>query len=107
MRSAINKTATLPTLTLLAYTLRVCMASGVFWTATYAGEVDPNGARARAGIEDIDTTGSVGLVSTLPLNDEQRGLVFLGITSLPDVPVADGRVPRMSTVAPASIDLQD
>ena len=113
MRSVIYKSAilpaiTLPAIALLARTFLAFMASVGFSTITHAGEADRDVARARPGFEDIDTTGSIGHpASTLPLTDEQRGLVFLGVTSLPDVPVVDGPAPPMSSVVPASIDLQD
>ena len=108
MRSVIYKTATLPALTVLAHTLLVLMASAGFSAVTHAGEADLDGSRARQAFEDIDTTGSIGHpASILPLSDEQRGLVFLGVTSLPDVPVVDGPAPHMSAVVPASIVLQD
>jgi hypothetical protein len=108
MRSVIYKSAILPAIALLARTFLAFMASVGFSTITHAGEADRDVARARPGLEDIDTTGSIGHpASTLPLSDEQRGLVFLGVTSLPDVPVVDGPAPPMSSVVPASIDLQD
>jgi hypothetical protein len=107
MRSVIYKTATLPAITLPAIALLALMAS-VGFSTTHAGEAGPDGSRARLPFEDIDTTGSIGHpASTLPLSDEQRGLVFLGVTCLPDVPVVDGPAPPMSSVVPASIDLQD
>ena len=98
MRSVIDKTAIVLAL----------MTSAGFPTIVHAGEADVPASSAGLASEDIDRTGSIGRpASTLPLSDEQRGLVFLGVTCLPDVPVVDGPAPPTAAMVPASIALQE
>ena len=88
-------------------TLLVLMTSAGHATVTLAHEIGRE-ALAPPAIEDADTTGSIARPeSTLRLSDEQRGFVFLGVTSLPDVPVVDGPAPHMTAMVPASINLQE
>jgi hypothetical protein len=57
-----------------------------------------------------ETTGSVDrsvLAYALPLSDEQRGFVFLGVMNLPDVPEADIEAPDAAVPLPSSVELQD
>ena len=78
----------------------VTRAGGVDWPAATTGEV----------FEDIDTTGTIdrpASMQMLPLSDEQRGFVFLGVTSLPDVPVVDAVAPSTTAVVPESIELHE
>jgi hypothetical protein len=61
---------------------------------------------------DDDTTGSIGTVGLgqreiLPLSDEQRGWIFLGVINLPDVPDADMAAPAAASVLADSVALQD
>jgi hypothetical protein len=79
-------------------------------TVTRAADVDLPASSAGLDSDDIDTTASVdrlALTQTLPLSNEQRGLVFLGVTWLPDVPVVDTLAPRMDALVPESIELQE
>jgi hypothetical protein len=58
-----------------------------------------------------EMTGSVGhgggLDQELPLSDEQRGWVFLGVINLPDVPEADVTPPSWAEALPKTVELQD
>jgi hypothetical protein len=61
---------------------------------------------------DDDTTGSIGTVGLgqreiLPLSDEQRGWIFLGVINLPDVRDADMAAPAAASVLSDSVALQD
>lgn len=67
----------------------------------------PAGATA-----DDDPTGSLGTVGVghgkiLPLTDEQRGWIFLGVINLPDVPEAAISAPEATAALPGSVELQD
>jgi len=67
----------------------------------------PAGATA-----DDDTTGSIGTVGVghreiLPLSDEQRGWIFLGVINLPDVPEAAVSPPEVTAALPGSVELQE
>jgi hypothetical protein len=58
------------------------------------GQADDTAATPFGIMADDDTTGSIGTVGLgqreiLPLSDEQRGWIFLGVINLPDVPDAD------------------
>jgi hypothetical protein len=56
-----------------------------------------------------ETTGSVDRLTanqSLPLSDEQRGLIFLGIINLPDTPEAELSAPLTSTL-PDRVELYD
>ena len=67
-------------------------------------------AMAGSASTAAEVTGSIDrLASTqmLPLSDEQRGLVFLAVTSLPDVPVVDTPAPQASDVLPETIELHE
>jgi hypothetical protein len=61
---------------------------------------------------DNDTTGSLGTVGIghheiLPLSDEQRGWIFMGVINIPDVPDAPITAQEAAADLPASVDLQD
>jgi hypothetical protein len=63
-------------------------------------------------LADDDTTGSIGTVGLgqreiLPLSDEQRGWIFLGVINLPDVPDADVTAPAVASALSSAIELQD
>jgi hypothetical protein len=58
-----------------------------------------------------DATGSISTVGvghqeSLPLSDEQRGWIFLGVINLPDVPEAAISAPEISAALPDSVELQ-
>ena len=60
---------------------------------------------------DEESTGSIGTVGIgnreiLPLSDEQRNWIFLGVINLPDVPEAAVPVPETRAELPESIELQ-
>jgi hypothetical protein len=100
MRSVICKCATLLAL----------MTSAGFPAVTRADHVDLPASSAGPDFEDIDATGSIDRLASaqiLPLSDEERGLVFLGVTCLPDVPVVDALAPHMATAVAESIELQE
>jgi len=57
---------------------------------------------------DDETTGSIersAATRALPLSDDQRGLVFLGVINLPDVPEIE--LSRPIAALPAAVALQD
>jgi hypothetical protein len=60
---------------------------------------------------DEESTGSIGTVGIgnreiLPLSDEQRNWIFLGVINLPDVPEAAVPAPEIRAELPESIELQ-
>ncbi len=61
---------------------------------------------------DTDTTGSLGTVGIghheiLPLSDEQRGWIFMGVINIPDVPDAPITAQEAVNDLPPSVDLQE
>jgi hypothetical protein len=61
---------------------------------------------------DNDTTGSLGTVGIgdheiLPLSDEQRGWIFMGVINIPDVPDAPITAQEAVNDLPPSVDLQE
>ena len=61
---------------------------------------------------DTDTTGSLGTVGIghheiLPLSDEQRGWIFMGVINIPDVPDAPIIAQEAVNDLPPSVDLQE
>jgi|tagenome__1003787_1003787.scaffolds.fasta_scaffold20022044_2 hypothetical protein len=61
---------------------------------------------------DTDTTGSLGTVGIgrhemLPLSDEQRGWIFMGVINIPDVPDAPITAQEAAADLPPSVDLQE
>jgi hypothetical protein len=57
-----------------------------------------------------ESTGSVDRFATrqaLPLSDEQRGLVFLGVMNLPDIPEVELEARDRSAALPAEVELQE
>jgi len=59
---------------------------------------------------DYGITGSIGQwasTQSLPLSDEQRGLIFLGIINLPDTPDADAEPAGPADALPESVELHD
>ena len=68
-----------------------------------------NGPPAAAA--DDDSTGSISTVgigsrASLPLSDEQRSWIFLGVINLPDVPDATVPTPEARGEVPESVELQ-
>jgi len=60
--------------------------------------------------DERETTGSVdrsAITQVLPLSEEQRALIFLGVMNLPDVPEATLDAPNPSMPLPSSVELQD
>ncbi|HEY7301420.1 MAG TPA: hypothetical protein VH684_26310 [Xanthobacteraceae bacterium] len=57
-------------------------------------------------LSDTETTGSISAPS-LPLSDEQRGLVFLGVINLPDRADADLPDSMLTSALPETIELYD
>jgi hypothetical protein len=61
---------------------------------------------------DNDTTGSLGTVGIghhemLPLSDEQRGWIFMGVINIPDIPDAPISAQEAAADLPPSVDLQE
>jgi hypothetical protein len=58
---------------------------------------------------DIETTGSISLAATsrLALTDEQRGLIFLGVINVPDVPDIFLHVPQTGSPLPETVQLHE
>jgi hypothetical protein len=57
-----------------------------------------------------EATGSIdrfGITQVLPLSDEQRGLVFLGVMNLPDIPEVDLEERDLTVPLPDNVELQD
>jgi hypothetical protein len=78
--------------------------------ATHAAEPDAANVQSDPVLRDLETTGSVDRSASspsLPLSDEQRGLVFLGVIQLPDVPVIDAPAPEGVAILPESVALQE
>jgi uncharacterized protein DUF1236 len=60
---------------------------------------------------DEDPTASIGTVGigtreALPLSDEQRSWIFLGVINLPDVPEVAVAAPEVKAELPESVELQ-
>jgi hypothetical protein len=62
--------------------------------------------KAAPTLSDKETTGSIP-GQWLPLSDEQRGLVFLGVINLPDTAEADVPAPMLTSALPETIELHD
>lgn len=58
---------------------------------------------------DNEITGSIDLASSprLALSDEQRGLIFLGVINLPDVPDLAMRAPEPGVALSQSVELHE
>jgi hypothetical protein len=72
-------------------------------------EPAPASSSLRPAFADDETTGSIdrSIAYALPLSDEQRGFVFLGVINLPDVPDADLEAPDPAVPLPISVELRD
>jgi hypothetical protein len=69
-------------------------------------------AAQESATSDEDTTGSLGTVGvgnheTVPLSDEQRGWIFMGVINIPDVPDAPITAHEAAADLPDSIELRD
>jgi len=76
--------------------------------ATIAATTAASGIRP--AFADDETTGSIdrsAIAYALPLSDEQRGFVFLGVMNLPDVPETDVDAPDPAVPLPSSVELRD
>jgi hypothetical protein len=77
-------------------------AVGTVWSPEVFG--------TRPFFADEDATGSINpsaISNALALTDEQRGLVFVGVINLPDVPDSDLDAPDPATPLASSVELQD
>ena len=79
-------------------------------TATPDSTVDA--AVPSAGATDDDMTGSIGTVGIghreiLPLSDEQRGWIFMGVINLPEVPEAAISPQEAAAEVPNSVELRE
>jgi hypothetical protein len=57
-----------------------------------------------------EATGSIdrfAITQVLPLSDEQRGLVFLGVMNLPDIPEVELEARDLTVPLPQAVELQD
>src|SRR5437588_11192291 len=73
-------------------------------------DADTASRSIRPAFADDEATGGIGrlaIASALPLTDEQRGLVFLAVMNLPDVPEADVEAPNATMPISDSVELQD
>jgi hypothetical protein len=106
MRSAIKVSAVLLT---LGGGLGVVM--GQHRNAAVDQTVGVGALRQAAIVDDFDieTTGSINLAgaSPLALTDEQRGLIFLGVINVPDVPDVFLHLPPDGAPLPATVQLHD
>lgn len=64
------------------------------------------------GAMDDDMTGSIGSVGVghreiLPLSDEQRGWIFMGVINLPEVPEAVLSPQEAAAEVPSSVELRE
>ena len=58
--------------------------------------------------DERETTGSVdrsAITQVLPLSEEQRALIFLGVINLPDIPEAMLDAPNPSMPLPSSVQV--
>ena len=93
-------------------TVLLALLGGVSLAALDQRGTDANTASRsiRPAFADDEATGSIGRLanaSALPLTDEQRGLVFLGVMNLPDVPEADVDAPDPTVPLSESVELRD
>jgi len=73
-------------------------------------DVDQTAEIVRPVLPPDETTGSVDRSAPpgfIPLSDEQRGLIFLGVMNLPDVPAAGMTAPDPEEMLPATVELKD
>jgi hypothetical protein len=80
--------------------------------AQHRGALVEVGEIAYAPIVDdfeIETTGSIALAAApqLSLSDEQRGLIFLGVINLRDIPEAAMRAPEPGVPLSQTVELHD
>ena len=75
----------------------------------YAAIVDDFDREMTGSVERSLTTGSIGHAGPAPLTltDEQRGLIFLGVMNLPDIPDTFLHVPPPGLALPATVELYD
>ena len=77
-----------------------------------AGEPAENMAKVAIApvFPDNGITGSIdqwAITQSLPLSDDQRGLIFLGIINLPDTPDADAAPPGPTGALAENVELHD
>lgn len=102
MRSAIRVSA-------LLVALGACLGLVM---SQHRGALVEVGEMAYAPIIDdfeIETTGSIALASApqLSLSDEQRGLIFLGVINLRDIPEVAMRAPEPGVPLSQTVELHD
>jgi hypothetical protein len=66
---------------------------------------------SQAGVTEEDMTGSIGTVGVghreiMPLSDEQRGWIFMGVINLPEVPDAAISPQEAAAELPDSVELR-
>jgi hypothetical protein len=89
----------------------------IFFALAIAGPAvagEPEQAMAKVAVApafpDDGITGSIdqwAIAQPLPLSDEQRGLIFLGIINLPDTPDTNSAPPGPTGALPENVDLHD
>jgi len=75
-------------------------------TSTSPTENGPPAAAADDGSTGSISTVGIGSRASLPLSDEQRSWIFLGVINLPDVPDATVPTPEARGEVPESVELQ-
>jgi hypothetical protein len=81
-------------------------------TTDHTATPDSTVGVSSSSVADDDTTGSLGTVGighreTLPLSDEQRGWIFMGVINLPEVPDAAVSPQEAAAEVPNSVELRD
>jgi hypothetical protein len=89
----------------------------IFFAFAIAGPAvagEPEQAMAKVAVApafpDDGITGSIdqwAIAQPLPLSDEQRGLIFLGIINLPDTPDTNSAPSGPTGALPENVDLHD
>src|SRR5215217_4486319 len=87
------------------------LAGATLAYAQDATSTSPTDNGPPAAAADDDSTGSISTVgvgnrASLPLSDEQRSWIFLGVINLPDVPDATVPTPEARAEVPESVELQ-
>jgi hypothetical protein len=91
-------------------TITLALAVVAAGTATEAPDQATAIVAVRPGFAEREITGTIDRAATgqsLLLSDEQRGLIFLDVINLPDIPEADVVVPESPAALPEAVELQE
>ena len=98
----------------MRFALRCATILFAFAIAGPAPAGEPEQAMAKVAVApafpDNGITGRIdqwAIAQPLPLSDEQRGLIFLGIINLPDTPDTNSAPPGPAGALPESVELHD